>query len=221
MFEEVQNNEEVEIDEAEHEALYAGDNGASQNQYGAANGDDVGIQQIEEGADDFNDANNGNGLSGTGQNGQPKNNNYDKQIMDKFLREKSAVQLQNDDQRALGQGNQDNEEDDDEQEAMIDRKPAFFSVNNKKFSMGGQFAAEQDHFGMLVEQQEGASQQSDDEPFTMEHMKQLLSNEKMAPEVLPYQHDLIEYICARINQQDREIAAKMQMSASGHAISTD
>ena len=40
---------------------------------------------------------------------------------------------------------------------MIDRKPAFFSVNNKKFSMGGQVAAEQDHFGMLVEQQEGAS----------------------------------------------------------------
>lgn len=49
----------------------------------------------------------------------------------------------------------------------------------------------------------------DEEPYTVEHMKQLLCNEKISPEVLPYQHDLLEFICTKINQQDRQIAAKV------------
>lgn len=52
-------------------------------------------------------------------------------------------------------------------------------------------------------------------------MKQLLGQEKMAPELLPYQHALVETICALINSQDREIAAKTQMRANGQALSTD
>ena len=43
----------------------------------------------------------------------------------------------------------------------------------------------------------------------------------MAPELLPYQHALVETICALINSQDREIAAKTQMRANGQALSTD
>jgi len=39
-------------------------------------------------------------------------------------------------------------------------------------------------------------------------MKQLLSQEKMAPELLPYQHSLVEEICKLINKKDREIAQK-------------
>jgi hypothetical protein len=36
-------------------------------------------------------------------------------------------------------------------------------------------------------------------------MKQLLGQEKMAPEILPYQHALVETICKQINMKDREI----------------
>jgi hypothetical protein len=70
--------------------------------------------------------------------------------MDKFLREKSGI---TDDQRVLGgaQASQQQEGDEDEEEEMVDRQPAFFSVNNKKFSMSGPFAGEQDHFSMIVE----------------------------------------------------------------------
>lgn len=87
--------------------------------------------------------------------------------------------------------------------------------------MNGQFAGEQDPFNMMIENQDGASQLSDELPFNTEHMKQLLSNEKMSPEILPYQHDLVEFMCKRINQQDREIAAKMQGSINGQMITTD
>jgi hypothetical protein len=67
--------------------------------------------------------------------------------MDKFLREKKSGAVE-DDKRQLGQ---DEADDDDEDGEMVDRKPAFFSVNNKKIAMGGLFAGEQDHFGMLIE----------------------------------------------------------------------
>ena len=57
MFEEVQNNEEVDIDESEHEGLYAEENGNSQNnQFEGADGS----QQIQEGANTLN------GTNGTG-----------------------------------------------------------------------------------------------------------------------------------------------------------
>ena len=36
-------------------------------------------------------------------------------------------------------------------------------------------------------------------------MIQLLGQEKMAPEILPYQHALVETICKQINNKDREI----------------
>jgi hypothetical protein len=36
-------------------------------------------------------------------------------------------------------------------------------------------------------------------------MKQLLSQEKMAPELLQYQHALIEEVCKLINKKDRQI----------------
>lgn len=52
-------------------------------------------------------------------------------------------------------------------------------------------------------------------------MKQLLSQEKMAPELLPYQHALMDHICARINQQDREITARTQNRDGSRAVSTD
>lgn len=52
-------------------------------------------------------------------------------------------------------------------------------------------------------------------------MKQLLSQEKMAPELLPYQHQLMEHICGRINQQDREINAGAQNSGGGSTVSAD
>lgn len=47
---------------------------------------------------------------------------------------------------------------------------------------------DQDLFGgMMIEGQDDLDQGSDDEePYTTEHMKQLLCNEKMAPEILPY-----------------------------------
>ena len=41
-------------------------------------------------------------------------------------------------------------------------------------------------------------------------MKQLLGQEKMAPEILPYQHALVETICKQINMKDREITQKAQ-----------
>ena len=39
-------------------------------------------------------------------------------------------------------------------------------------------------------------------------MKQLLSQEKMSPELLPYQHSLVEDICKLINQKDKEVTQK-------------
>jgi GINS complex subunit 4 len=42
----------------------------------------------------------------------------------------------------------------------------------------------------------------------------------MAPELLPYQHALVESICAQINLQDREIVAKTQ-KGKGEQLSTD
>jgi GINS complex subunit 4 len=36
-------------------------------------------------------------------------------------------------------------------------------------------------------------------------MRQLLGQEKMAPELLPYQHALVETIIKQVNQKDREI----------------
>jgi GINS complex subunit 4 len=42
-------------------------------------------------------------------------------------------------------------------------------------------------------------------------MRQLLGQEKMAPELLPYQHALVETICKQINQKDREIQKRAQI----------
>ena len=110
-------------------------------------------------------------------------------------------QLVNDGQRNL------QSDDEQEEQAPVETKPGYFSSQRRLVDMnnhnGGAFGGHDD-FGLDAYE----SQQVNEQPFNTAQMRQLLSQEKMAPELLPYQHQLVESICAQINLQDREIAAR-------------